>query len=145
MTNRRPKFRWSDRQIVEALNRPLPYDEDEIIIRDLAEFGALQILARREGGRKPRTTSARAEFRRLLISIIFKEPGGLRDLLPPRLRKTPTAPPTVRKVHQILGQCGWKVSEATVLKDVKKIGSRNLREARTSPKRPRRAAKDEIS
>jgi hypothetical protein len=129
MTGRRPKFRWSDQQIIEALNRAIPYDGDEEVIRDLADFGAMQILARREGGRKPRTTSGRAGIRRILISIIFEGYGGFAGLLPPRLRKTPTAPPTVRKVWEILGQCGWKVSEATVLNDIKEIGSRNLRGA----------------
>jgi hypothetical protein len=127
MTARRPKFRWSDEEIVRAIGPAITDPDDEIIIRDLAEFGAQQILARREGGRKPRTTSGRAGLRRILISIIFEGHGGWAGLLPPRLRKTPTAPPTVRKIWEILGQCGWKVSEATVLNDIKKIGSRNLR------------------
>jgi hypothetical protein len=127
MTGRRPKFHWSNQQIIEALNRAIPYDDDERIIRDLAEFGALQILARREGGRKPRTASGRAGLRRILISIIFEGDGGFAGLLPPRLRKTPTAPSTVRKVCDILHQCGWTVSEATVLNDIRKFGSRNLR------------------
>jgi hypothetical protein len=127
MTGRRPKFHWSDKQIIEALSRAVPYDDDEIIIRDLAEFGAQQILALREGGRKPRTTSGRAGLRRLLISIIFEGDGGFAGSVPPRLRRTPTAPPTVRKVCEILRQCGFKISEATVLNDVKIIGSRNLR------------------
>ena len=128
MTVQRPKFRWSDEEIIRALGWSAISDpDDEIIIRDLAEFGAQQILARRAGGRKARTTSGRAGLRRILISIIFEGDGDFAGLLPPRLRKTPTAPPTVRKVCQILRQCGWKVSEATVLNDVKRIGSRNLR------------------
>ncbi len=128
MPVRMPKFPWSDQQIRQALGfHAIPDPGDERIVRDLAVFGASQILARREGGRKPGTASARGEIRRLLISIIFEGDGGFAGLLPPRLRKTPTAPPTVRKVHQILVQCGWKVSEATVLNDVRKIGSRKLR------------------
>jgi hypothetical protein len=97
------------------------------IFRDLAEFGALQILARRKGGRKPNTLTARGEIRRILISSIFEGKNGFAGLVPPRLRKTPTAPSTVKKVHQILVRCGWNDSETTVRKDIKKIGSRKLR------------------
>jgi hypothetical protein len=128
MTARRAKFRWSNQQIIEALGpHAIPDPDDERIVRDLAEFGALQILARREGGRKPTIQSARGEIRRIVISAIFEGSGGYAGLLPPRLRKTPTSPSTIRRVHQIVGRCGWKVSEATVKNDVKKIGSRNLR------------------
>ena len=61
-----------------------------------------------------------------MISSIFEGSDGF-AALPPRLRKTPTSPSTIRRVWQILSQRGWKVSEATVKNDVKKIGSRNLR------------------
>jgi hypothetical protein len=135
MTARRPKFHWSDEQVQGAITAAIPEPHDEVILRDLAEFGAAQILARRQGGRKPRTTSGRAGLRRILISIIFESEDGFAGLLPPRLRKTPTAPPTVRKVREILRQCGWKVSEATVLNDIKKIGSRNLRTSLNSSTR----------
>jgi hypothetical protein len=128
MAARRPKFPWSDQQIIQALGfHAIPDLQAEKIVRDLAEFGALQILARRKGGRKPNTLTARGEVRRILISIIFEGKNGFAGLLPPRLRKTPTGPSTVKKVHQILVQCGWNNSKATVLKDIKKIGSRKLR------------------
>jgi hypothetical protein len=124
----RPKFRWSDDQILRALSfQGIPDPDDEKIIRDLAEFGAQQILARREGGRKLKASAGRAGLRKILISIIFEGDGGFAGLLPPRHRKNPTSPATVRKVCQILHQCRWKVSEATVLNDIKKIGTRNLR------------------
>jgi arginine repressor len=129
MARRRRKFRWSDEDIVRALGfHAISDPHDEEIIRDLAELGASQILARRGGGRTQKPSSARGELRRILILIIFEGEGGFAGSLSPRLRKTPTAPPTVRKVHQILLQCGWKVSEATVLNDIKKLGSRKLRE-----------------
>jgi hypothetical protein len=129
MSGRRPSFPWSDQQIIEALGpHAIPDEDDERIVRDLAEFGALQILARREGGRRPRTSSARGENRRILISIIFEGQDGFAGLLPRHLRKTPTSPPTIRKVRAILVQCGWKESERTVLKDVIKIGVSKLRE-----------------
>ena len=128
MSTRRPSFPWSDQQIVQALGfHAIPDEDDERIVRDLAEFGAFQILARREGGRKSSAKSAPGEIRRILISAIFEGSGGFAGLLPPRLRKKPTSPSTVRKVHRIVCQCGWKVSEATVKNDIKKIGSRNLR------------------
>jgi hypothetical protein len=127
MTSRRPKFRWSDEEISWALYGAIPHPDEEIIIRDLAEFGAKQILARRVGGRKPTNITGRAGLRKLLISIIFDGHGGFKGSLPPRLRKTPTAPPTVRKVCQILQQSGFDVGEATVLNDIKRIGTRNLR------------------
>jgi len=77
MTARRAKFRWSNQQIIEALGpHAIPDPDDERIVRDLAEFGALQILARREGGRKPTIQSARGEIRRIVISAIFEGSGG---------------------------------------------------------------------
>jgi hypothetical protein len=128
MTARRPKFPWSDQQIIHALGpQGIPDPDDERIVRDLAVFGAAQILARREGGRKPNIPSARGEIRRILVSAIFEGKDGYAGLLPPRLRKTPTAPSTVEKVRQILVQHGWNDSEATILKDIKKIGSSRLR------------------
>ena len=128
MAVRRPKFPWSDQQIIRALGPHANPDlKDERIVRDLAEFGAQQILARREGGRKPTNLSARGKIRRIVISAIFEGSGGFAGYLPPRLRKTPTSPSTVRKVSQVLDKCGLKVSEATVKNDVKKTGSRKLR------------------
>lgn len=128
MTARRPKFPWSDQQIRGALGpHGIPDPDDKRILRDLADLGAKHILDRRKGGRKPRIVSARGDIRRILVSTIFEGHGGWVGLLPPRLRKNPTSPPTLKKVRQILEQCGWKVSEATILKDVKKLGSRNLR------------------
>ena len=128
MTARQPKFPWSDQQIHEALGpHGIPDPDDEKIIRDLAEVGAKHILDRRSGGRKPTISSSRGEIRRMLVSIIFEGQGSWAGLLPPRLGKTPTSPRTLRKVRELLEQCGHKVSEATVLKDVRKLGSRSLR------------------
>jgi len=125
----KPKFRWSDQQIQRALGwHGIPDPDDEIIIRDLAEVGAMHILARRRGGRARLAadwSTERADIRRLLISMIFA--GEIKGvLIPPRLHKTPTSPPTLRKVREILEQCGHRVNEATVLNDVKKLGSRTL-------------------
>jgi hypothetical protein len=128
MTGSRSKLRWSDDQIRKALARRAlaVYTNEELeILRDLAVVGWNQISARRAGGRIKRQPAARAEIRRILVSAIFD--GSFSPGLPPRLRKTPTAPPTLKKVCQILRQCGFIVSEATVLKDVKKIGTRKLR------------------
>lgn len=124
-----PKFPWSDQQIREALGyleyHAIPEPKSEIIIRDLAKLGAKQILDRRRGGQERRIPAARGEIRRILVAGIFD--GSFPPGLPQRFRKTPTASRTLRKVCEILEQCGLKVSEATVLKDVKKLGSRNLR------------------
>jgi hypothetical protein len=127
-TGPRAKFRWSDDQILKVI-RPRALrvytDEEWEILTDLAVVGADHILARRAGGRTPRQPAARGEIRRILIRSIF---GGSFRGLPPRLRKTPTAPRTLEKVRDILKQqYGFKVSEATVLKDVQKIGTRKLR------------------
>ena len=123
MTAGPPKFPWSDEQIRQALGpHAIPDPDDEKIIRDVAEVGAKHILDRRKGGKIP---TPRAEIRRLLISIIFEYPEFN---LPPRLRKTPTSPATLKKVWEILKQCGLETPEGTILNDVKKIGSRNLRQ-----------------
>jgi hypothetical protein len=128
MTDRRPKFPWSEQQIRGALGpHGIPDPNDEKIIRDLAEIGAKHILDRRSGGRKPRMPSARGGVRRILVSVIFTGAEDKLPGLPPRFRKTPTSPRTIRKVCEILEQYGWVASEATILKDVRKLGSRNLR------------------
>jgi hypothetical protein len=126
MSTRRAKFPWSDDQIRNAIGfHAIPDSVDEKIIRDLAQVGAKHIMDRRRGGRKPNNLTSRAAIRKLLVSIIFSD----REFnLPTRLRKTPTSPPTLRKVCEILNQCGYRVSEMTVLKDVKELGSGNLRE-----------------
>lgn len=129
MTARPPKFPWSNQQIRDALryleHHAIPDPTAETIVRDLAEFGAKQLLDRRRGGRERRIPAARGEIRRLLVSAIFD--GSIRPGLPQSFRSTPTAPRTLRRVCEILGQCGLDTSEATVLKDVRKLGSRNLR------------------
>jgi len=129
MTARRSKFPWSDQQIRGAIGpHGIPDPADDKIIRELAEVGAKHILDRRKGARMPRKSSAPANIRRLLVSVIFKgDPESNWAALSPRLRKTPTSPQTLKKVREILERCGWKISEATILKDVKKLGSRNLR------------------
>lgn len=128
MSASRSTFPWSDQQITDALGyHAIPDPDDERIVRELALFGASQILGRRKGGRTPRVASGRGKVRRILISVIFEGEDGFAGLLPPRLRKNPTSPATVTKVHKILGTCGWKESEATILNDIKKIGTRNLR------------------
>jgi hypothetical protein len=128
MTGFRSKLRWSDDQIRKALaKRALPYytNEELEILRDLADVAWNQILARRRGGRTKRQPAVRGEIRRIVVSAIFD--GSFTPSLPPRFRKTPTAPPTLRKVSEILKRCGLTASEATVLKDVRKIGTRKLR------------------
>jgi hypothetical protein len=123
------EFPWSDEQVRKAVEPrgAAIYDEEELrVLQDLAVIGAKHILARRKGGRQRRMSTARGEVRRMLVFWIF---DGSFPGLPPRLRKTPTSPPTVRKVHAILKQCGWTDSEETVLKDIKKLGSDNLRGA----------------
>jgi hypothetical protein len=130
MTARQPKFPWSDQKIRDALGwHAIPYEDDEEIIRALAEVGAKHIMDRRSGGRKPKTQSTRSGVRRILVSVIFTGAEKKPPDLPPRFRRTPTSPRTIRKVCEILGQkYGWTASEATILKDVKKLGSRNLRQ-----------------
>jgi hypothetical protein len=143
MTARRSKLRWSDGQIRKALApRALPaYTDEELeILRDLAAIGWDYTLARREGGRTPRQPGACAAIRRILVTAIFDgsfppKDDDLDDALPARLRETlslsrrknPTSPETLRRVCNILRQCGFTASPATVLKDVRKIGTRKLR------------------
>jgi hypothetical protein len=55
MTARRPKFRWSDEEIVRAIGPAIADPDDEIIIRDLAEFGAYKfwLAAKVDESRRP--------------------------------------------------------------------------------------------
>ncbi len=123
MAKRRAKYPWSDAQIRRAqAPRALPiYDDEEEKVRDdlLAE-GARHLLARREGGRKPRPEQARREIRRLALE-------GVYAALPKLLREKPTGQTTIAKARDLLSRCGFNVSEETVLKDVKKIGTAKLR------------------
>jgi hypothetical protein len=126
MMARASKFPWSDQQIRDAIApRGIPDPAVEEILRGLAEVGARHILARRKGGQRPKEGATRGQIRRILVSAIFD--GSLSPGLPPRLRKVPTSPVTVKKVREILGQCGHIVSDATVLNDIKRIGPRSLR------------------
>lgn len=124
MTGGRSEFPWSDVQIQKALaRRALPYysDEELAILRDLAVVGAAHIRARRAGGQKPKSSAARGIIRRILIEAIY--PG-----LSSRLRKTPTGAATIARICDLLSEkYGFAASEETVLKDVRKIGTRKLR------------------
>jgi hypothetical protein len=127
MTGRRSKFRWSDEEIRAALGprQGIPGPNDEEIIRDLAEVGAKHMLARRKGGRKQRMPQTRGEVRRIVIEGLFKRPNEVS--LPTHLREHPTSHRTLARIHAYLKECGLGVSEATVLKDVKKLQLRKSR------------------
>ncbi len=67
-----------------------------------------------------RREQARREIRRLALE-------GVYAALPKLLREKPTGQTTIAKARDLLSRCGFNVSEETVLKDVKKIGTAKLR------------------
>ncbi len=124
MAKSRPGFPWSDQQIRKVLTRALPVysDEEFKVLKDLAVVGANHILDRRKGGRHLRDSVVRGQIRRILVTEIYRKE------LTKDLQQTPTGAKTISRICDILAEkYNWNYDRETILKDVKKIGTRKLR------------------
>jgi hypothetical protein len=124
MTDLRRQFPWSDEEIRKAIARralPIYTKKDLKVLSDLAEVGAIHILARRAGGQKRRTPAVLGDIRRILVKLVYRG-------LAPSLQKTPTGVRTRARIRDILArEHNIDASEDTILKDIQKIGSSSLR------------------
>jgi hypothetical protein len=124
MTDSSPEFPWSDEEIRRAIvRRAIPnYTKEELkVLRDLAEVGATHILARRAGGQKRRTPAVLADIRRILVKLVYRD-------LAPGLQKTPTGARTIARIRDVLAEEHTiDVSEDTIRRDIREIGTSSLR------------------
>ena len=124
MTAKPPNFPWSDDQIARALKpRALPiYTDDEIRTReDLMIAGMHSVSARRRGGRTSRAPEARGYIRRIVIE------GAAFPSLSKALQRTPNGANTLKRISEFLAKCGFSVSQETIRRDLKLIGTHKLR------------------
>lgn len=123
MTKRTPKPLYSIPQLLKATaTRALPvYTEEEKKIREyLIALGLKTALERSRGGRE-RAPVYKAKVRLILIESLYSG-------LPSTLKKTPTGTKTIACLSERLKtQFNIHISIDALVRDVKKIGTANLR------------------